>query len=436
MPHLTSPAPNERETFSSAWGAVLVTAGTAIGLGNVWRFPYMMGTYGGASFLIFYLVIVVAFGIPGLMAEWALGRTTRRGPMGAFQRSGVLGGPFWAYLLLVTVTMAASYYAVVIAWVLEYAVIFTTGGLTQDASTTFGDVSGEPVGQIPYFLFVALSAGLAVHLGVRKGIERVSKLILPVFFLLFLVLIIRTLTLDGAGAGLKYFWLPRWDQLDPRTALAALGQAFFSLALGGTFMVIYGSYMKRDEDIPRNAVFTAVADVAAAVMAGLIVVPAVVALGIDLSSGPPLLFVTMPQVFDQLPAGDVFGALFFFSVFVVALLSLIASYEVIVASLADHFGRGRGLILAGTLILQFALAIPAMSSQAYLALSDLVWGSTMQPLGAALALVALAWFVGQTKTLEELRRNASLPIPLFLFYWIKYVVPTGIIGTLLVGWFG
>jgi len=277
---------------------------------------------------------------------------------------------------------------------------------------------------------------LSLYFGVKNGIERVSKLILPLFFLLFVVLMVRSLTLEGAMEGVRYYLLPRLDQFTSRTVLAAMGQAFFSLGLGGTFMVIYGSYMRREEQIPRTAVFTVLADVSAALLAGFIVVPAVFAFDIDMASGPSLLFVVMPEVFRRLPLGGFFGATFFVSVFFIALLSLIAAFEVLVAALQDVCGWARGRALAVILVVELVLALPAMRSLNYVLYSDLIWGSTMQPLGAVIAVVALAWSMRRAKALEEIGRNTSLPVPNLLYYWIKYVIPIGILVTLIYGWTG
>ena len=424
----------DRSTFSSTWGTVLATAGVAIGLGNIWRFPYMMGKYGGVVFLLVYLAIVVAFGLPALMIEWSLGRHTRRGTWGAFERTGMPGGRFCSYLLLLTVTMAASYYGVVLAWVLYFGVAFAAAPMTSRIPPDFGALGGSVWTQA---LCVIATVGLGcavLFFGVKRGIERISKLALPLFFVLFAVLIVRALTLDGAMAGLREFLKPQWGNFTGQTALAALGQAFFSLALGGTFMVVYGSYMRNKEDIPRSAVWTATADVTAALMAGLIVVPAALALGLPLDSGVPLMFEVMPEVFEKMPGGNLWGALFFISIFVVAMLSLMAAYEVIVAALTDGLGWSRGRALAGVLIVELVLAVPAVLSGRYIELSDLIWGSTMQPVGAAIAVVAMTWFVSRTKTLEELRKNASLPVPTWLFYWTRYAVPLAIVVMLVYGW--
>lgn len=426
----------DRAIFSSRWSVVLATAGVAIGLGNIWRFPYMMGRYGGAVFLLAYLIIVAAFGVPALMVEWSLGRQTRRGTWAAFERAGMPGGRWWSRLLLLTVLMAASYYGVVIGWVLYFALASSLSGLGAGVSPRFESLVNDTWTQWILTLSTAAVGCAALHFGVRRGIEKVSRIALPLFFVLFAVLIVRVLTLDGAMDGLRAFLVPRWRDFTGSTALAALGQAFFSLGLGGTFMVTYGSYMRGEEDIPKIAILTAAADVGAAVMAGLIIVPATFAMAIPLNSGPPLLFEIMPAVFERMPGGMFWGALFFFSVFTVALLSLMAAYEVLVAAGKDALGWSRTRTLLVILVAVSLAAIPAVHSVRYVELSDLIWGTTMQPVGSIVALVAVAWCLGRVKTLEDLRRHSRLPIPLWLFYWIKYGLPLGAVAMLVFGWVG
>ena len=429
-----TPQPTSRAVFSTAWGVVLTTAGAAIGLGNIWRFPYMMGEHGGSAFLLMYLLLVVAFGIPGLMAEYALGRHTRRGPLGAFAAASMPAANWCSGLLLLTILMAGSYYAVVLAWVLRCTTSFALATATGGTAHAFG-IDDSIAVQFTYVLVTILLACGAIVFGLRRGIERLSVFGLPLFFLLFIGLIVYVLRLDGALAGLRAFLIPQLDKLTPATGLAAMGQAFFSLGLGGTIMVTYGSYMRRGESIRRVAVGTALADVGAALMAGVIIVPAVLALGMSLDTGPALMFEVMPAVFKAMPAGNVVGAIFFLSVFFVGLLSLIAAYEVLVGAAEDVLGWPRRQTAWIVLAVQAALSVPAVLIDRYIGYSDLIWGTTMMPIGSALAVVALAWFIGRAKVLEQIRRHSGLPVPLWLFYWIKYVLPIGIVTMLVYGWF-
>lgn len=274
----------------------------------------------------------------------------------------------------------------------------------------------------------------SLQFGVRGGIEKVSRWALPAFFGLFVILIIRVLTLDGAAAGLRAFLVPRWDNFTAATPLAALGQAFFSLGLGGTFMVVYGSYLRAQDNIPRAALLTAGADVTAALLGGLVVAGAAFAFSIPLSSGPPLMFDVMPRVFNEMSAGGFFGAAFFSAVYLVAILSLMAAYEVLVAAVTDGLGWTRGRALIILVAVQVVLSIPALSVESYIEYSDLIWGSTMQPVGGALAVIALTWCLGRTKASAEIRRSSRTSIPDWLFYWLKYGLPVGILATLAYGW--
>jgi NSS family neurotransmitter:Na+ symporter len=409
-------------------------SGVAIGLGNIWRFPYMMGQYGGSAFLIMYLLIAAAFGVPALMAEWVLGRHTRRGPWGAYQAAGMPAGKLWSAVILVTVITAASYYAVIIGWVLQEAVAFARAAISGRPVEGFASLTMGPGRQLVYVAVTVVLGCSIIGFGVRGGIERASRIVMPLFFVLFIVLAVRVLMLDGAGAGLQKFLRPEWQSFTGRTALAALGQAVFSLGLGGMFMVRYGSYMADGEDIPRQAFATTAADVSAALLAGLIIVPAVIVFGLDLQSGPTLMFEAMPAVFGVMPAGAIFGAVFFFSVFIVAVLSLIAAYEVIGTALEETLGWTRARSLVVVAVGEIALALPCYLVAGYIGKSDLIWGSTMQPFGAAIAVVALAWCVGRSRALDELRRNTGLPIPGWLFYWIKFALPMAILTILVFGW--
>lgn len=420
-------------TFSSPWATVLATAGVAIGLGNVWRFPYMMGSNGGAAFLLFYLVIVLAFGLPALMAELALGRATGRGPLGALARARLPGARFFGPLLVLTVVMGASYYGVVLAFVLGEAVALAAAIATIDVPHAWQSGSGFGL-RLGFVAATVLLGGAIIRLGVRRGIERASTFGLPLFFIMFVVLIARTLTLDGAVPGLAAFLVPRPEQFTASAGLAAMGQAFFSLGLGGTFMVVYGRYLRPDVSLPRAALGTVGADVAAALMAGAIVVPAVVAFDLDLAAGPTLLFGVMGEVFGAMPAGPVFGAMFYLSVFLVGMLSLVAAYEVLVAAAETRLGWTRRRTIGVVVLVEIVLSVPPLVIGPYIEISDLLWGTTMQPIGSALAIVALAWCIGRGRALEELRRGSSLPGGRFLLIWLKYILPAGIAVMLVSGW--
>ncbi len=424
----------QRSRFTSSWGAVFAAAGVAIGLGNIWRFPYMMGRDGGSAFLIFYLFIMAAFGAPMLMCEWALGRHTRRGPWGAYQRAGAPMAKLISTVLMITIVMASAYYAVVIGWVAQEAWTFAGAALNNTTPPEFASLTSSFQAQFPFLIFVVLVGCGVLLFGVKRGIERLSAILLPLFFLLFTLILIRVLTLDGAVDELLGFLKPKWGDFRAHTALSALGQAIFSLGLGGTFMVLYGSYMTSDLSIPKAAIFTVATDLAAALLAGLIVVPAVLVMGRELDAGPALLFNVIPDVFAAMPMGTMVGFAFFLSVFVVAMLSLIAAYEALTAAMNDALGWSRRRALTIVAISQIALAVPAYFIPRYIEINDLIWGTTMQPIGAVLAVLTLTWWLGRTAALEELRKNSSLPIPIWLFWWVRLAIPIAILAILVFGW--
>ncbi len=424
-----------RPAFGSRFAVLMTFIGVAVGLGNVWRFPYMVGAFGGGAFLVVYVVVLAALGIPALMAELTLGRLTKRGPLGAFVQIGMRGGRAVGWLLVVTVFMAVSYYTVIVGWVLRYAIIAATGEIvTIEPESFFVSVLAGVRGQFTMTAAVVALAVVVLSMGVRNGIERVSSVGMPILFALLLVLILRTVTLPGAREGLAYYLLPDVSQITPGVFTAALGQVFFSMSLGGTFMLTYATYLPDDTDIARSAVGIGVGETLAAILAGLVIVPAAVVFGLELSSGPPLTFVTAPNIFAHLPAGSVFALLFFGLLFFAAFLSAVAAFEVLITAAVDEFGWPRGRAVVVICAAALGAGTISMFSLEYILTSDLVWGSIMQPVGSALTLVALAWVIGMRRGLEEINRGADRPLAGKLwFLWVKYVVPLGIAVILALG---
>ncbi|HEX9698787.1 MAG TPA: sodium-dependent transporter [Acidobacteriota bacterium] len=428
-----------RELFASRWGAIFSLLGVAIGLGNVWRFPYMMGLFGGGAFLVIYLLVVAAFGIPALMAELALGRATRQGPLTALAAAGIPGGKVLGGMLFAGVGMAMSYYLVVVGWILAYLALAVAnlGGITDNFSRdTFGWLQASWPLQIACAALVAGASAEVVARGVRRGIEKASSLFVPLFGVLMVVLAIRSVTLPGAGEGITYLLTPDWEGLSRRAVLSATGQAFFSLGLGGTFFVIYGSYLDERESLARRAVGTAAGDVLASLLAAFAVIPAVFATGLSPASGPPLLFEVLPEACLAMPGGLVFAVLFFAGLGSVAFLSGVAAVEVLVGSLADRLPISRRksswAICMGLVVLGF----PATRSLDYLYMSDQIWGSTMQPLGSVIAVAALTWGLGKRHaTAQMAAQSGAAPAWVASWYlWLRYVVPIGVVAALVSGW--
>ena len=428
---MTAPRPH----FSSRFGVLMTFMGIAVGLGNVWRFPYMTAAFGGGAFLLVYLIILLAFGIPAMMAEFTLGRTTRRGPIGAFSAIGMPGGNVIGWALFVTIFMAVSYYTVIVGWVLRYFLVATAGQMgTIAPAGFFDDLLAGFMGQFVTTAVILALVALVLIKGIREGIERVSKIGMPLLFLLLLVLIARSLTLPGAGEGLRFYLVPDFSKINVGVITAALGQVFFSLSLGGTFLLTYASYLPPDTNLKTAALSIGIGETLAAVLAGLVIVPAAVAFGIELDSGPPLTFITVPTIFAQMGAGSLFAAMFFGLLFFAAFLSVVAALEVLVTAAVDgwHWSRPRAALIfcAGSLV----AGTISMVSLDYITTSDLFWGSTMQPIGSAMALIGLAWIVGRGKSLQAVNEgNDGSPIGKWWYYWIKYVVPAGIIVILALG---
>ncbi len=410
--------------------------GVAVGLANVWRFPYMAGKYGGAAFVLLYLVFAFLFGIPAIMAEWTLGRMTRQGPAGAFTAVGMPFGKAIGVALFITIFMATSYYTLVVGQVLFYALetLFVgTAGADPDGFFTahLGSITGW---NVAVTLATLLAIAWVLRFGVRRGIESVSRIVMPVVFVSLLAVIARSVTLPSAEEGLRFFLLPDFSKLTPETALAALGQVFFSLSLGGTFFLLYGSYLRKEEDIPRTAVATALADLGAAMLGGLAILPAVFAVGVAPTSGPSLLFVTLPVVFAQMPAGSIVGAVFFGALYLAAFLSAMAAVEVLVDGLAVYLGWRRTRALVVIVVAELIVALPSMASSDFLMWNDLVWGSTMQPVGSALTLMALGWCVSRGRLLAEIHEGSDIKVGGLWIFWIRWMIPAAIVMILFYGW--
>jgi NSS family neurotransmitter:Na+ symporter len=426
---------HQRPRFTSLFGALMALIGVAVGLGNVWRFPYMAAAFGGGAFLLVYLALLFLIGIPALTAEFTLGRMTRRGPMGAFRRIGMPGGSAVGWVLFVTMLMALSYYTVVVGWVLRYVVVSLSGRIGSiEPQAFFDSVLGGFGGQ---FLFTAVILALAIWVlltGIHRGVQRVSSVGMPMLFVLLVVLIGRSLTLPGAMDGLRFYLVPDFSKVDAGVVAAALGQLFFSVGLGGTFMVTYASYIKDDVDLGNSAFKVGVGETLASILAGLVVIPAAVSLGIELNSGPPFTFVTAPTIFAGIPGGSVFASLFFSLLLLAAFLSVVAGMEVLIAGAVDELGWSRRQATIGFGVAVLLLGTLPMLSLDYILKSDLFWGSTMQPVGSALALIGLAWIVGLGRALEEANKGRTgRPIGRLWFFWIKYVVPLAVALILALG---
>jgi NSS family neurotransmitter:Na+ symporter len=404
--------------------------GVALGLGNVWRFPYMVGRYGGAAFVLFYILVVLVIGVPGLMAEWALGRHTRRGTVGAFERARLPAGKFVGWFFFVIVIAATAYYTNVIGWVLYYAIgeMARAVHVPLDASAVLppetGFSSRSLLLQMACTAAVTLSCTFVLLRGLRSGIERASRIVIPLLCIILVVLIGRALTLPNAGAGVEWYILKfRWSDLTPRVMVAAIGHAVFSLSLGGTFMVVYGSYLTDQDSLTSNAWWTTFGDTFSGLLAGLAIFPAVFSLGLQPNSGPGLIFATLPQVFAVIPAGWLFGLLFFIGLLGAGYLSGLAAFEVLVAGLTDNTRMSRTKVVWLVAIIVFVVSIPPMINNRVFVPWDLTFGSGMQTLGAIVAAVTVGWALKRSEAIAALSAGSDKPVPGWLYHWIRWVIP-------------
>ena len=398
-----------RETFGSRFGSLITIIGVAIGLGNVWRFPYMVGKFGGSAFVLFYILISVVIGVPALMAEFALGRNARRGPVGAFEAGGLPYGKQVGWFFFFIVVAATGYYSALIGWVLYYAIgqLALGAGVTLNAAAILPPDHGFNQQSFQLQMLctgaVILACALVMLKGLRGGIEKSSKVIVPLLGLMLIVLLVRSLTLPGSMEGVRWYILKfRWQDLTPTVMVSALGQMMFSLSLGGTFMVIYGSYLKPDEPTASPAIWTVVGDTGSAVLAGLAIMPAVFALGLEPASGPGLIFNTLPKVFAALPVGWLFGTLFFVGLMGAGFLSDIGAFEVLVAGVTDNTRISRRNAVWLISLAVFLIALPPSINNAIFIPWDLTFGSGMQTLGSLFAVVTVGWCMSRSAALAQL----------------------------------
>ncbi len=429
-----------RETFASRFGTLMTLIGVAVGLGNVWRFPYMTGRFGGAAFVLFYVLVAVAIGVPALMAELALGRHTRRGTVGAFALGGFPAGRAVGWFFFAVVIAATGYYSAVVGWVAYYGLgqVAALAGFRLDAAAILPPDRGFDARSLELQLVctgaVIFGSALVMLKGLRGGIERASKVIMPTLFVILLLLVVRGLTLPGAGEGVRWFILKfRLADLTPAVMVAALGHAVFSLSLGGTFMVVYGSYLRDDEPLSRPALGTVIGDTLASLLAGFAIIPAVFALGLEPGQGPGLLFDTLPRVFASIPFGAAFGLLFFLGLAAAGYLSNVAAIEVLVAGLTDNTGLTRTRAVWLMAVTVFLISIPPSLNNAIFVPWDLTFGSGMQTLGALMAVVTVGWCVSRGAALAELSKGGHRDVPVWLYQWIRFGIPVAI-GSVGVWW--
>ena len=398
---------NSRGHWSGAIGFVLASMGSAVGLGNVWRFPYITGQYGGAAFILLYIGCVLAIGIPIMLAEFVIGRKTQRNAVGSFRT--LRPGSLWVvtgWLGVISGFVILSYYAVVGGWVLHYVYLSLSNSFARQSpeqiTALFVDLNANHGLQIFWLLIFMLLTIVIVSRGVSSGIEVGNKIMMPLLFALLLGLVFYAVQTDGAAAGLEFLLQPQWHKLSPTAVLEALGQALFSLSLGMGTMVTYGSYLSRQTNLERSAFFVGIGDTLVAVLAGLVIFPLVFSFGLEPSAGPGLIFRTLPIAFAQLPAGYLVALAFFILLSFAALTSAISLLEVVCAYFVDERGwsQERASWTMGAVI--FVLGIPSALGEQFLGVMDGLATNYLLPVGALLVAVFTGWVLTAAERKEQL----------------------------------
>lgn len=421
---------NGRDQFRSRLGFIIVCIGSAVGMGNIWMFPYRTGTFGGAAFLIPYFIFVVLLGFSGVIGEMAFGRGMKTGPMGAFTQAmelrfgkkGRLPGKVIGAVPVIGSLGIAIGYSVVVGWFLKYLFAAVTGTLTkvEDMGAYFGELAVD-FGSVGWQLLGLGLTFIIMILGVTRGIEKMNKIMMPVFFLFFVILLVRVVTLPGATEGFRYMFVPQWEQLgNVKTWVYALGQAFFSLSLAGSGTIVYGSYLKKDTDVVSCAKNVAFFDTCAALLAGMVVIPAVFAFGLDVSSGPPLMFITLPAVFQQMPFGGVFAVIFFVAVLFAAITSLMNLFETPIEALENQLKISRGAAVAVIALISAAVGIFIESGDSVGAWMDAV-SIYIIPLGALLAAIMFFWVCPKGYAREQVEVGREKPLGRWFEPVTKYI---------------
>ena len=434
----------KRDSFGSNIGAIAAIAGSAIGLGNIWRFPYVAGENGGGAFLLIYIVFILLIGIPVMTSEFIIGRSAQKNPYGAFRL--LAPGKPW-FLIGVMGVLAAffilSFYTTVSGWTLEYFYQAITGNLSgktnRELAEMFTGFLNSPFRPYLWFLiFMGLTA-LIIISGVKNGIERYAKILMPFLLVLLVILCIRAITLKGANEGLRFLFHPDVSKITPKVILEALGQGFFSLSIGMGTLITYGSYIRKKDNLASTALYVTVSDTIVAILAGVAIFPAVFALGGTPASGSGLTFIVLPEVFQKLPLGNVIAMIFFVLLAIAALTSTISVLEVIVAFLVEELKmvRRKATIVASVSVSVLGLLTVASMGKlgSFTILGKNIFGlleyltaNIMLPLGGLLIVLFIGWFHDKNLTKLEMTNNGEIKswyFPVY-FFLVRYIAPVAI----------
>lgn len=438
----------KRDSFGTRFGALVAMAGSAVGLGNLWRFPYLVGENGGAAFIIVYILMVFVLCLPIFISEFVIGRRSQKNAYSAFR--DLSGGSAWKWVGMFTVAVpliVLSYYSVIGGWSVDYLLKSLTFSFTGSdpqgtMSSMFSDFVSSTWAPITTHTLFMLATTLIVVIGIKDGIEKFSKVMMPLLFVMVLAIAVYSLMLPGAGKGVDYLFNPDFSKIDGKACAAALGQAFFSLSLGFGTIMTYASYVDKKENIMFQSTATAVSDLMFALIAGLAIMPAVFAFGLNPQSGPGLVFETLPYVFSQMPAGGIIAIVFFLALLVAALTSSISMLEVAVAYLVEEKGFTR--IRACVVLFVVCWAVGSLCSLSFGPLSDVkiagqsifdffdnLSSNILMTLGSLLTVLFVGWRLKKTDIYDEFTNGGTLSANAKIFgvlwFLIRYVCPLAII---------
>jgi NSS family neurotransmitter:Na+ symporter len=441
---MTNNRKSERDSFSNRFAVVAAVAGSAIGLGNIWRFPYLTGENGGGAFLLIYLICVVVIGIPVMTSEFIIGRSAQLNPYGAFKK--LAPGKPWFLIGIMGVAaafMILAFYTTVAGWTLEYFYQSLTGNLLGrtdiELTNMFDSFLKSSFRPLMWFIiFMGLTAFIIIS-GVKEGIEKYTKVMMPFLFIILILMCIRSLTLPGAKEGLRFLFHPDMSKITPKVILEALGQSFFSLSIGMGTLITYGSYIKKNENLMASAGLVSLADTSVAVLAGVAIFPAVFALGGSPASGSGLTFIVLPGVFDKMPLGYLFAVLFFVLLSIAALTSTISVLEVIVAYLVEELrmSRKKATIAASlsvsvlglfTVLSSGVLSNVQVGGKNIFGILEFLTSNIMLPVGGLFIVLFIGWFYSKDFTKKEFTNEGSLKgtlLPTYMFI-VKFVAPVAI----------
>lgn len=456
----------ERERFGSRLGFILVSAGCAIGLGNVWRFPYITGEYGGAAFVVLYLVFLVIFALPVLVMEFAAGRASQRSIARSYDELEPEGGKWhrFKWVGLAGNYLLMMFYTVVAGWMLAFMVKSAmgefNGASTEHVASVFGQLLADPVQMTIYMLIIVAIGVITTRAGLKNGVERVTKVMMVALFVVLVALCVRAVTLPGAEEGLEFYLMPDFGKLFAGNTpaeqwatfgdavYAALGQAFFTVSVGMGSMAIFGSYIGKDRRLTGEAVRVGVLDTLVALMAGLVIFPSCFAFGVEPASGPSLVFITLPIVFNAMPLGQLWGTLFFLFMSFAALSTVIAVFETIMAFSMDQWGvrREKACLVNGALIALLSIpcvlgfnvlsgvAIPGIGD--IQSIEDFLVSNNILPLGGLFLVMFVTskrgW--GWKNFFAEADTGEGLRFPAWSYRYMKYVLPVGIVIIFVLGY--